>query len=411
MKVLSKPRHWLFGAALLLCFVLTSCGAPLAGDSWPGIYSDGKVVYVAYKDQIFRVDPSKGSGTVRHIDWLARLPNAGSHMYAPPALAADGTLYEGTYDHKVYKFSTNSGAPLNWNSPAGTEKFVGGALVNDKTVYIGNGDKGVQALDTDTGQLKASFAKTEFGVWSTPLLVEDTLYFSSLDHNVYAVDANSLQLKWKVDVGGATPDTPLFDNGMLYVGTFSNELVEIAVQDHQIKNRYTTRGWVWSTPILENGTLYFGDLSGYVYAFDPVAWALKWENHDESDRPGGIRGQLAFTHIKPQDGKERDIVIAGSESKYLRAYDASTGEVVWTAGISAEDQILSDLYVIGNDVIFTTLSERQIVGAYSVDTGRPSWHVSLPDEINLLQTPTSIPASTAVPSATAASTAAATSAQ
>jgi outer membrane protein assembly factor BamB len=411
LKVLSKPRHWLFGAALLLTLMLTSCGEALAGDSWPGISSDGSNIYVAYKDQVFRVNPTGGNETIRHINWLARAPNGGVHMYAAPALGPDGMVYVGAYDKKIYKFSLATGFLSNWNSPTGTERVVGAALVKDNLVYVPLGDKGIQALDTETGQLKFSFASTTYGVWSQPVLVGDTLYFSSLDHHVYALNASDLTLKWKVDVGGAAADSPLVDGDTLYIGTFANELIALST-DGKIVNRFATENWVWSTPILQNDTLYFGDLGGYVYALGTNDWQQKWKVQD-TERPGAIRGRVAFAHIKHKtqnEEVERDVIIAGSKSKYIRAYDAQNGEVVWTSAIAADEQILSDLIVIGNDVIYTTLHEEQIVGAFNINSGNRSWVVNLKTDSDLLKTPTAIPAATSIPSATPASTTASTAA-
>ncbi len=408
MKLLSRPRHWVFGAALLLVLTVTSCGAPLPGESWAGISTDGKYVYVAYKEQVFRIDPALGGqSTSRQIDWLTQSPNK-VHMYAPPAISDDGVLFEGAYDHKVYAFSTTgSGLITTWNSPTATDKIIGGALVHDDLVYVGMGDKGVKALDRKTGTERWTYANTAYGVWSTPVVVDDTLYFASLDHNIYALDAHSGTFKWKVDLGGAIAGKPFYDSDtkMLYMGTFADDFVAVSTDQAKIVNRYQTRGWVWGAPVTHNGTLYFADLAGWVYALDPNTFQLKWEVTD-ADRPGAIRGSLAIA--KNQAGKY--LVIAGSESKYPRAYDADTGQVVWTAAIATDDQVLSDLVVIGDDVIFTTLSDKQIVAAYSVETGRPNWRVDLTSEVSRLQTATVAPISTPIPTATSAASPAGTSA-
>jgi outer membrane protein assembly factor BamB len=405
LKVLSRPRHWVFGAALLLVLTLTSCGPPLPGESWAGISTDGTYLYVAFREQVIRVTPpvadpnTKTRSSVGQIDWLTQAPGK-AHMYAPPALSDDGVLFEGAYDHKVYAFSTNGGVLNTWNSPAGTDKIVGGALVSGDLVYVGMGDKGIKALDRKTGTERWAYAGTRYGVWSTPIIVDDTLYFASLDHNIYALDAMTGTYKWQVDLGGAIAGKPLYNNGTLYVGTFANKLTAISLADHSIVNSYETRGWVWGVPVLYNGTLYFADLKGWVYALDPATFKLIWEATD-TEHPGSIRGSLAVTKIK-RGNTDTDIVIAGAESKYLRAYEAQTGQLVWTSAISTEDQILSDLVVLGNDVIFTTLSDKQLVAAFSTETGQKNWQVSLTnDDINRLLTPTSAPISTPVPTATA----------
>jgi outer membrane protein assembly factor BamB len=403
LKLLSRPRHWVFGAALLFVLGLTAC-SPLPGESWAGISTDGTYVYVAYQGQVIRVTPPTGEpghrAAVGQVDWLAQSPNK-AHMYAPPAISDDGVLFEGAYDHKVYAFSVNGGLVNTWNSPTGNDKIIGGALVNGDLVYVGMGDKGVKALDRKTGAERWSYTGTKYGVWSTPIIVDGTLYFASLDHNVYALDAKTGAYQWQIDLGGAIAGKPLYDNGTLYVGTFANELVAVSLVDKKVVNRFPTEGWVWGASILQNGTLYFADLKGWVYALDPATFTVKWKATD-TDHPGSIRGSLAFTKIKRGD-TEQDIVIAGSESKYLRAYDAPTGQLVWTSAISADDQILSDLIVLGNDVIFTTLSDKQLVAAFSTETGQKNWQISLTgDDINRLLTATPIPASTPAPTATAA---------
>jgi outer membrane protein assembly factor BamB len=406
LKVLSRPRHWLFGAALLLGLTVTSCGAPIPGESWAGISTDGTYLYVAYKEQIIRVTPpiadpnTNQRSSVGQVDWLTQSPGK-AHMYAPPAVSDDGVLYEGAYDHKVYAFSKNGGVLNTWNSPIGTDKIVGGVLINGDLVYVPMGDKGIKALDRKSGAERWFYSGTKYGVWSTPIIVDDILYFASLDHNIYALDATTGTYKWQVDLGGAMAGKPLYNNGTLYVGTFANELAAVSLADQKIVNRYATRGWVWGAPVLYNDTLYFADLKGWIYALDPATFKLKWEVTD-ADHPGAIRGSLAVAKIK-RGNTDVDIVIAGSESKYLRAYEAATGQIVWTSAISTEDQILSDLIVLGNDVIFTTLSDRQLVVAFSTETGQKFWQVSLtPDDVNRLLTPTSAPASTPVPTATSA---------
>jgi outer membrane protein assembly factor BamB len=405
----------LFGAALLFLLLLTSCGAPPPGDSWPGISTDGKYVYVAFKEHILRIDPVVNAPegqkpTFRLIDWLAEVPNK-APAYGPPAVDAEGNTYVGTYDHKVYAFDA-SGKPLpGWSTPTFADKIIGGAFVKDDLLYVPMGDKGVRALDRKTGVERWAFTNTRYGVWATPQIVDNTLYAASLDHHVYALDAKTGEPLWQVNLNGAIGGAPLFDNGTLYVGTFANELSAISVTERKVVNTFRTEGWVWGTPIIKEGILYFGDLKGWVYALDLKGWQLKWKVQD-TEHPGAVRGRLALTQRKETvDGKEvvKDMIIAGSESKFLRAYDAASGQVLWTSAIATEERILSDLIVIGDDIIFTTLSPSQIVAAFSVQTGRLNWRVSLPDQGQWHQTLTARPPITATPTQpTAASTAAPT---
>src|SRR5205085_7541258 len=109
-----------------------------------------------------------------------------------------------------------------------------------------------------------------------------------------------------------------------------NEFFAVSTETHDIKRRFSTEGWVWASPVLYNGTLFFGDLNGWVYALDASDFGLKWKKNDP-DRAGAVRGRVAIAHTK----EHGDVVIAGNENKYLRAYTVPTGDLAWTSAISA----------------------------------------------------------------------------
>src|SRR4051812_39595506 len=103
LKLLSQPRRRFLGAALLLLLFITACSAPLPGESWGNLSTDGRYVYVAYKENIFRINPQNpANGDRRFVEWLAKAPG-NAHMYAAPAIADDGKLYVGAYDSKLYE--------------------------------------------------------------------------------------------------------------------------------------------------------------------------------------------------------------------------------------------------------------------------------------------------------------------
>ncbi len=414
MKLLSGPRLRFVGAALLFLLVLSACGAPIAGESWPGMSTDGKYLYVADKQYIFRIDPKPDSTLdKRNIEWLAKAPGD-AHMYGPPAIGPDKTLYEGAFDHKAYAFPQTSQpiptalAPNSTTPP--TERFIAGGLISNGVLYIGMGDHGMKAYNIQDNSEKWTFLDTQYGVWCKPLLVQETLYFGSLDHNLYALDPATGKLKWKLDLGGAIAGTPLYDNGTMYVGTFNNELISVSAADHKVIKRFSTKGWVWGTPVLKGGVLYFGDLSGMVYALDEQTLTQKWVKN-YPDYPGGVRGSPAVVDLTDDKGEPRTVVFVGSENKYVMSFDAKDGSNFWPAGVSAiaaEDQILSDPVVSGSNIVFTTLSDNQVVIAYNMKTGQKSWSVSLNEENTRLQTATSVPIgtdeATAAPAATATAT-------
>lgn len=415
-RALAAARRAPARAATLLIglLLLTSCTALVLPESWAGLtvdgtlqdgrYTDARYLYVAYRDVVFRIDLTRDAAgrvlepnqrsTDRFVDWAARATNNGQ-MFAAPTLERreEGVrVYVGSYNHSVYAFAPDAGvrnAPLpNWIAPPGKEKVIGEALVHGDRLYVGQGDRGIKAFSTATGALLAQFDGTSFGVWSAPVLDEarNALYFGSMDRHIYALNAQTLELLWRVEVGGAVAATPLLHEGILYFGTLTSELIAldahadsrlpIANQSDRILRRYKTEGWVWSTPVLVDGTLYFGDLRGFVHAVDAATFNPRWKANDP-ERRGGIRGKVAVV-----DGR----VIAGSESKHLRAYNAQSGALIWTSSPAEAERILGDVVVVDEMVITTTKSEERLVVAYDLLSGGRLWSVRKPsqDDVNRL---------------------------
>lgn len=410
------PRRTPFGAVVLLLVlaVLTGCTPLILPESWPGLTVQGtqtdgrydaRYLYVAYRNTVFRIDirrDATGRGlaegqraTDRLVDWAANAPN-NAQMFAAPTLAEDGTVYVGSYNHSVYAFSPTAGvrnqALANWSAPPGADKIIASGVIYRDRLYLGQGDRGIRAYDAKNGGIVASFVEPKFGTWGAPIIDEatQTLYFGSMDQYLYALDVETLSLRWRVNLKGAIAATPLLHDGVLYVGTLNREMVAVDTrgnsaqppQDQQdrILRRFRTEGWVWSTPVYRQGTLYFGDLRGFVYALDAETLTQKWRANDP-ERPGGIRGQVAVVDDK---------VIAASESKYLRAYRIDDGAAIWTSSPATDDRILGDVVVIGNDAIVTTLSEANLVVAFDVASGGRNWSVKKPspeDVQRLIQAP------------------------
>jgi outer membrane protein assembly factor BamB len=378
-----RPRHLLLAAALVVAVILTSC-APIPGEGWANLTVNGPFVYVAYQEYIFRVDTSFGG--IPLLDWVAKAPG-NAFMYASPAISANGNVYIGAYNKEMYAFSPFA-VPreqniASWDPPTANDKYNANALVSDElgVVFVGHSDKGVLAYDLSTGAEKAKFTDTRFGVWATPVLdlESGTLYVGSLDHHIYALDAATLELEWKTDLGGAIYGAPLLADGTLYAGTFDGQLVSLDASTGEVKARLETDGGVWATPVLENDLLYFGDLKGTLYAVNAADLTVAYRVVDDQNY-GAIRGKVALV----TNASEERILLVGSENKSLRAYLASDLTYKW--GQQTEDRILSDLFIIGEDVVFTTMSNNQLLTGYNYNTANRSWNIAKPTEDDLKRT-------------------------
>jgi outer membrane protein assembly factor BamB len=369
------------GAALLLLLVVTAC-APLPGESWATFTVDGQYVYVAYKEYVFRVDTaSTAIPNSRPVDWVAKSPG-NANMYTPPSLAPDGVIFVGAYNREMYAFSPlaspRNAALATWDSPTAGDKYIGGSVVNEALglLYSGHGDKGIYAYDLKTGAERARFTDMKFGVWSTPVLDAERklLYVASLDHSLYARDVESLSMVWVANAGSALYDSPVLDVDVLYIGTFAGEFLKISARTGEILQRLRMDGGVWATAVLDNGVLYVGDLRGTFYAIDAKTFTVINKVADAENRFGAIRGRAALA----TNTVGQRIVIVGSESKTIRAFATTDLSERWTN--TADDRILGDVAVVGDVVVFATLSENQLLTGYNIDNGARMWSVAKPND-------------------------------
>ena len=115
------------------------------------------------------------------------------------------------------------------------------------------------------GNLVATFDTPNHGLWSEPVTDGVTIYLSSLDHNIYALEPATLKVKWSTTLDGAINAAPtLSEDGRMYVGTLSQTLYAIDAASGDILWDRGLDGWLYSSPALDNGVLYIGAVTGAI---------------------------------------------------------------------------------------------------------------------------------------------------
>ncbi|MBE7499035.1 MAG: PQQ-binding-like beta-propeller repeat protein [Verrucomicrobiales bacterium] len=129
----------------------------------PASDADG-VLYLAHgwpKYQVCALDGATGA-----TRWQsAVLPG----VFGPAAIGADGTVYVGAEDGRLYALDGTSGA-RRWEYLAGGPLYSGVAIGADGTVYCASDGGGVAALDGATGQPRWQVQTGDHVLWSAPVL-------------------------------------------------------------------------------------------------------------------------------------------------------------------------------------------------------------------------------------------------
>lgn len=208
-------------------------------------------------------------------------------------------------------------------------------------------------------------------VKSDPLVSEGTVYFSSYDGHLYALETTTGKRRWVFpaapqvqpapeptpvpaapaprakakarakrkgkraepapmeapavatvapapapDVGDFSYSSPVLHDGVIYLGNLDHHLYAVDAKTGQLRWRFGTDAAVTSTPLIDSGVVYFGSNDGSVYALDIATQAVRWKmaTHD-------------WVNSSPRLADD-DLYI-GSNDRHIYAVSASTGTPLW----------------------------------------------------------------------------------
>ena len=158
---------------------------------------------------------------------------------------------------------------------------IGGPIIDNKgIIYYGDQDDYIYAIYPN-GTMKWAY-KTYMWILSAPALAEDgTLYVTSWDTRLYALNSTTGKLKWKLGaLGGVISGSPAIGtDGTIYFGTvrdFDKGDIIAVNPNGTIKWYYEAGNRIYSDPAIgDDGTIYIGSDDGYLYAMNPNG-TLKW---------------------------------------------------------------------------------------------------------------------------------------
>jgi len=277
MKTIRNFRTFLI--IILIAIAISACAGGssrrVVASGWAGIAADEETAYLAYNTHVYAINLTNGTERWRYPSE----PDPAVTFYSSPALTEDGQLIIGGYNHTVYSLNPANGQ-LNWTFEDSDGRFIAGPLVTEKGIYVPSTDTHLYALNFDGQPLWREPFATEKEIWARPASDQncDCIYLASMDHRVYAIDAQSGESLWATeDLGGSIVGTPaLSDSETVYVGTFAKELINLNASTGDVLWRIPAEDWVWGGAALSDDSLYVGDLSGTLFAINLESGSRKW---------------------------------------------------------------------------------------------------------------------------------------
>ena len=239
----------------------------------------------------------------------------------------------------------------------GTRRFAAqgwsGLVLSEETLYVGTRDGRIIALNPENGapMLPGLTYPDPFGqddklggIYSSPVLVGDTLYVATYESRSEHCEGNRKQgktpcgrlygLPIRDSVGGSARlsawsfprfgqagtgtlvGAPAVVEDTLLVGSSDGFLYAVNVQDGSLEWTFETGGKIWSSSTVRDGVVYIGSLDHTLYAVDLESGSEVWR----FETGGAIAGRPLV-----EDGK----VYVGSFDRTLYALDAATGVMLW----------------------------------------------------------------------------------
>lgn len=244
-----------------------------------GIFSspallDDTVFFGAYDGNVYALDTATGQPkwVFGEADWIG----------SSPALAKEeNLLFMGLEYGRPQK---NGGVvALDFKTGEKRWEYFMSEYVHCSPVYcrekdvvaVGGNDSCVYLFDAKTGRLKWKF-ETDGEVKASLAFSSqrNLLFFGSFDHQLYALDIDTGEASFKIKTGDRIYSTPLILNDTLYFTSLDKMLYALDLKDKAPKWKFLTNGRVFSSPALIDGRIVFGSNDGAMYEIDAYTGIL-----------------------------------------------------------------------------------------------------------------------------------------
>lgn len=292
----------------------------------PAIGND--TVYITtYNGKVYAIDAEYGDEV-----WEEPFDTDGAIVGG--VAVADDTLFVGSSNGKLYAVDVSTGKAKRGFEPYPTgDKIVSTPVVQDGVVYFGSLDHKLYAIDADTGELKWEKPfKTGGGIASPPLIVEDVLYFGSFDSKFYAVNAGTGAEEWVFDEArNWFWSEALYNDGIIYAASLDHNVYALDAESGELTsqwspNPFPTGGKIRSSPVIVGDVLVVASEDGKVYGIDLETGEEEWQR----DLKSSILAPLAAAGAGL-------VYINGRHDNTLYAFDGETGQMKWSVSLSDVD--------------------------------------------------------------------------
>jgi outer membrane protein assembly factor BamB len=229
-------------------------------------------------------------------------------------------------NHGFFDSEVPDNYSLLWSFDSGGFSIQSSPVVVDNKVYFGSTNGRLYCINALTGNEIWNFS-TRNSVLSTPCIVDDIVYIGSNDRNIYALDVASGSKLWNYTfarLSAQISSSISVANDLLFVGTDDSYFYALDISDPQspqLEWEFQTGGWIQSSPAIDWPYVYFGSLDGKIYCLWTENGTEKWNFSSNMTKS---RNDI---YASPMISGGR--VYIGSEDHNLYCLDSISGRLIW----------------------------------------------------------------------------------
>jgi outer membrane protein assembly factor BamB len=247
---------------------------------------------------------------------------------------------------------------------------VGSPVVTNETIYISSSDGMVYALDTTYGDLKWKSKRLADKLWTSPTVLGDALYVSTFDGHIYALSVETGELlDWSFQSEAGFASSPVIYEDTIFLGSFDRHLYAVKIGNNvsmwKFPQEKPAGNWFWASPLVNEGIVYADCLDGKLYAIEAETGEKLWEF--DAGNPI-VSSPVLMDNLL--------IVTDESGSVYVFDLDAELGdEAVPLKAISIGADVRSSF--CAQEGLVYIRGEDNWIYVVDIDKGELNWKVSL----------------------------------
>ncbi len=276
----------------------------------------------------------------------------------------DGVVYFGAMNGSIRAVDLETGE-IRWTAALSDVPFRGIPAVADGTLYLMDGLQVLYAVDTADGSLRWSF-DTETGEWKgaysqslvpSPVVSNGTVYLGNWNGVVYAIDAETGTEVWKSTPSSAFAGAPAVADGRVFVVDRSGNVRGFdAATGAELWTR-SMGSSVTASIAIADGVAYLKPYDRVV-AVDPATGDTLWEG----SLPSGDGS--ADSGLAVDDG----VVVLGTQWNVFGIATDGTGQILWQQDIFYGGAVLKAPPVIADGIVYVVCPSAGIC-LYDLHTG------------------------------------------